>query len=420
MRPVEMPRHRDFRSFDACLAQRRDRLPHLVVDGGVALGMTEPLLQDADAQSLRRLLQRRHIVAGTRGDGPRIPAVMAGDNRQQPRDVLDAGAHRTAMIDRIADRHRSRRRHQAPGRLEPVHAAPARRRADRAALVAAERHRHFAGSHQRSTSARRSAGAMGRVMRVADDAARTRMACAGETEILAGGLAGDSAAGIEDSRHHRGVELGHITFEQRGAVHHGNAGHADVVLDRDFLAAQQAIAAGLDVRLPVPGAIGIFGRRRPIARRPRRDRCQRWRDELLELAIGSERPLEGLLVGGDFVRRQHEAKIRGEPIDLLQRRKTNRHAYPLVHKRKKPPVARKGSEWQQCRRYRWSRRFTLQGETLSVRHSDGVGFARTLSPCTYLRTSGLCLSLAGLVNQTLAPFLSGDSPKRAQAAPRGG
>src|SRR6185437_9162981 len=228
-----------------------------------------------------------------------------------------------------------------------------------------------------------------------------------EAQILAGRLAGDRPSGVKNARHHSGVEFGHIALKQGRAIHHRHAGDADVVLDRDFLAAQQAIAAGLDVRLPVPGAIGIFGRRRPIARRPRRDRCQRWRDELLELAIGSERPLEGLLVGGDFVRRQHEAKIRGEPIDLLQRRKTNRHAYPLVHKRKKPPVARKGSEWQQCRRYRWSRGFTLQGETLNVRRSDGVGFARTLSPCTYLRTSGLCLSLAGLVNQTLAPFLSG-------------
>jgi hypothetical protein len=47
------------------------------------------------------------------------------------------------------------------------------------------------------------------------------------------------------------------------------------------------------------------------------------------------------------------------------------------------------------------------GRNLGVRQSDGVGFVRTLSPCTYLRTGGLCLSLAGLVNQTLAPFLCG-------------
>ena len=236
--------------------------------------MAEAFAQDADAQAPRRLAERAHIVAGARGDRPRIPAVMAGDDGQQPRDILDRSAHRPAMIDRIADRHRARGRHQSPGRLQAVDAAPARRRADRAALVAAERHRHLAGRDQRGAAARRAAGAMRRIVRIADHAAGAGVARARKAQILAGRLARDGAAGIENPRHHRGVDFRHITFEQRRAVHHRHAGDADVVLDRDLLAAQQPVAAGPDIRLPVPGAVWIFRCGRPVSGRARRDRRQ--------------------------------------------------------------------------------------------------------------------------------------------------
>jgi hypothetical protein len=42
---------------------------------------------------------------------------------------------------------------------------------------------------------------------------------------------------------------------------------------------------------------------------------------------------------------------------------------------------------------------------LRGRHSDIIGCARTVSPCTHLGTQLLCLSVASLVNATPAPFL---------------
>ena len=264
---------------------------------------------------------------------------------KQPRDIFDRSAHRPAVIDGIADRHRARGRHQSPGRLQAVDAAPARRRADRSALVAAERHRHFAARNQRRASTRRTAGAMRRVMRIADHATGAGVACAREAEIFAGRLARDGAAGIENPRHHGGVDFRHVTFEQRRAVHHRHAGDADVVLDRNLLAAQQPIAAAPDIRLPVPGAVWIFRRGRPVSGRARRDRRQGGRDQFFKPAIRGQRSLEGLLKSRDLVGRENETEIRSEFIDLLERRKPNYHASPAScllaeDKRKKPPVAR--------------------------------------------------------------------------------
>ena len=247
-------------------------------------------------------------------------------------------------------------------------------------------------------------------MRVADHAAGAGMTCPGKAEILAGGLAGDGASSIENARHDGGIEFRNITFEQRRAVHHRDAGNTDVVLDRDLLAAQQSFRASLDIRLPVPGAVRIFRCRWPVARRSRRNRRQRWRHQLVQPAIGSQRSLEGLLKCGNLVGGEDETKVRSEMVDLVQRRKANCHASPFTHshvwetKRKKPSAARKGPEWHQCRCYRWSRRLRCRTKLGSL-HSDVIGCVRTFSPCTYSRTEILCLSVASLVNARPAPFL---------------
>ena len=130
MRSIEMPRHRDFFAFDAGLAERRNGLAHLLIDRGIAFRMAKSLAQHADAQSLCRIDERRHVVAGARCDRSRIPAVMAGDHRQQAGDVFNRRTDRTAMIDGIADRHGARGRDQAPGRLQAVNTAPAGWRTD--------------------------------------------------------------------------------------------------------------------------------------------------------------------------------------------------------------------------------------------------------------------------------------------------
>src|SRR5207253_11493022 len=81
VRSVEVPGYRNFFALDAGLAERRNGLPHLVVDRGIAFGMAKSLAQDADAQSLCGPAERAHIVSGACRDRSRIPAIMAGDDR---------------------------------------------------------------------------------------------------------------------------------------------------------------------------------------------------------------------------------------------------------------------------------------------------------------------------------------------------
>ena len=237
---------------------------------------------------------------------------------------------------------------------------------------------------------------MRRIVWIADHAASTGVARTGETQVLASRLAGDRAASIEDPRHHGGVELGHVTFQQRRAVHHGHAGHADVVLDRDLLAAQEPFAAALDIRLPVPGAVGIFRCRRPVSWRARRDRRQGRRHQLFEPAVRRQRPLERLLKGRNFFGREREAKIRPETIDLLQRRKADYHASPFflrLQNTANRPTNEKSHPWPEkapngIHALAISGRLSLRYRTKSLGYRpDVIGCAKTLSSRTYSRTA---------------------------------
>src|SRR5262249_29441379 len=148
-------------------------------------------------------------------------------------------------------------------------ATPAGGGPDRAALVAAEGGIDLLCRHQRGAAARRAAGAVFRVVRIADRSGRTGVAAGREAQILARRLAGDGAAGVEHAGDDGGVDFGHIALERARAVHHRHAGHADVVLDRHRLAGKHALAAAGDVRLPVPGVVPVLLADRAIAGRAR-------------------------------------------------------------------------------------------------------------------------------------------------------
>src|ERR1700722_2502929 len=79
VRSVEMPGHRNFCAFDADLSQGRYGLPHLGIDSGIAFGMPKCFAQDADTQSLRRLAEPSHVVAGSSCNRSGVPSVMARD-----------------------------------------------------------------------------------------------------------------------------------------------------------------------------------------------------------------------------------------------------------------------------------------------------------------------------------------------------
>src|ERR1041384_3950647 len=95
------------------------------------------------------------------------------------------------------------------------------------------------------------------------------VAAARQAEALADRLADDLAAGVEDAGDQGRVDVGHIAFERRRAVHHRQAGDADIVLDDDRLAGQRAARLALDRGLPGPGVEPVLVMARAIAAGPR-------------------------------------------------------------------------------------------------------------------------------------------------------
>src|SRR6185436_15289814 len=144
---------------------------------------------------------------------------------------------------------------EAVRRLHAVDAAVRGRDADGAALVAPDGHLHLARRHDGRAPRRGAAGGVAHLARVVHGPGRARVAAAREAEVLAVHLAEDGAAGVEDARHDGGVDVGDVALQRGGAVHHGHAGQADVVLERDALALQLAGGRALDLALVVPGVV---------------------------------------------------------------------------------------------------------------------------------------------------------------------
>src|SRR2546428_5870305 len=80
------------------------------------------------------------------------------------------------------------------------------------------------------------------------------MATTREAEVLADGLAEDGAASVQNPRDDSGVDLGRVALEHARAVHHRHTGDADVVLDGDRLAREDARRGTFDFGAPIPSA----------------------------------------------------------------------------------------------------------------------------------------------------------------------
>ena len=212
---------------------------------------------------LRAAIERLDVAADLRAALARIEFVRAGDRLEQQRVVGDIRRHRPARIERDLQRPDARIGNETEGGLETDDAAMARRDADRAGLIAADRHVDVARRHQRGAARRRAAGRISALARVVHRSGRARVAAAGDAVIFAHGLAGDLAAGIEDARDDRGVDLRHVAVEKRGADHHRHAGEAHIVLERDTPARELAGVARPDRRFHVPGAMRILRRTGP-------------------------------------------------------------------------------------------------------------------------------------------------------------
>ena len=154
VRAVIMHRDRNLLDRGAEGLELGDRRADFLVGRGIAGRVREAFLHDGDLHALHALAERAHVVLHLGDRGPRVVAVGPGDRGQKARDVFGRAADRAAVIDRIGDRHASGHRNETPGGLETVDAAPAGRRADRAALIAAERHVDVLRGDQRGAAAR--------------------------------------------------------------------------------------------------------------------------------------------------------------------------------------------------------------------------------------------------------------------------
>ena len=206
---------------------------HATVHGVLALGMAEALLDHADPHAVRALVHGARVALGLGADLARILPVRPGDDLEQGRHVAHRARHRAGVVECHLDGEDAGVGHQPVRGLVPVDAAPAGGHADRAALVATERHVGLAGEHQHAAAGGRAAAGVAPLVRVIDHAGGSGGAAAVEAEVGVGGLADDGAAGIENPGHHCRVDVGHVAFEHRGAVHHRHAGEADIVLERD-------------------------------------------------------------------------------------------------------------------------------------------------------------------------------------------
>ncbi len=147
---------------------------------------------------------------------------------------------------------------QPVGRLQPDDPAQCRRAADRAAGVGAERRRDEPGRDRRSRPARRAAGEMVAVPRVARRRPGQVEARAAMGELMGGELAGQNRAGVVELAHRCRIGGRHGADTGFGMPGGADAGGRIDVLEAERNAVHRpAIAAGRD--LPLGGASLVEG-----------------------------------------------------------------------------------------------------------------------------------------------------------------
>ena len=231
------------------------------------------------------------------------------------------------MVEGHLDREAAGIGDQPVRRLVAHDPAPGCGDADRAALIAADRHRHVAGGERRGAPLRRAAGRMGGLARIAHRAVAAGMAAAGEGEVGAGGLADDGGAGVEQAGDDGGVDGRHVAFQGARAVHHRQPRHRDHVLDADRLAGERAGVGALDLGPPVPGVVGVVVRVRAVAGRARIGHRWALLRHVVDVAQVRDRAPHGVALVGEVVERHVEPEIRSDLGQLVDGRqfRTARH-----------------------------------------------------------------------------------------------
>ena len=198
-------------------AQHLERSVHAGRDAGVG-AVVEVARRPPDAQALDGSLQRGDVIGDRARFAGRIVGIGAGEHRQQLRGVLHAARQRADAIQRVRQRHRPGTRDAAVGRHHADGAAEARRQADRAASVRAERGEVRARRHGGPGAGGRAAG---------DVVGVPGIAAMAEMPVVAGGVEGelrhvegrelDCAGGVEPGERVRGARRRALAQDLRAA-----------------------------------------------------------------------------------------------------------------------------------------------------------------------------------------------------------
>ncbi len=325
---VAVQRDRDLLDGRAGAREPVGRVAHGLVDIGLGeAGQLEALAQHADAQALGPAVEAIDVRRDLHADLARVEPVLAGEDLEHERAVGDRPRHRPDVVDRQLDREDAGVGDEPVGRLVPAAPAPRRGQADRAALVAAERHVGLAGDDDHGAPVRRRPAEVRRVVRVR----RLRVGVAGEAAAVEaerghGGLADDLGAGVEQPRHDRRVLARDVALHDRRAVEHRDAGDADVVLDAHALAGERPLRRARDRALPAPAVGGVVRAGRPVAEVGARIlHRQVLVGQLVEASEAGEGRRRRRRERLELLVREREVELRGEALQLLARGRLDRH-----------------------------------------------------------------------------------------------
>ena len=184
-------------------------------------------------------------------------------------------------------------------------------------------------------------------------------------------LADDGAAGVEDAGDDGRIDVRHVAFERRGAVHHRHAGEADIVLEDDALARQRTVRGAAHFGLHRPGIERVLVGARPIAGRARVAHRRQIVGQLIDPIVGLERAFQHLHVFGDFALRHAQVQRTDDVVHLLERWPSDGgHGTPQWCGGGRRPPAREFRD-RPLRADRW-------GSTVDARRSSTVAPRRPL------------------------------------------
>ena len=227
--------------------------------------MAEAFLHHRDAHPPDAAPDGARVVVHLRVVLARIEPVHSRDRLEHDRVVPHVPRHRPGVVDGRLDRHHSGVGDESVGRLHPVAAAERRGDADRAALIASDRHVHETASDERSGAGGRAAGGVARLVRVLHRPRGTGVAASRQAEVLAVRLADDGRPSIEQARDDGRVHVGGVALQSGGAVHHRHPGEAYVVLQRDRASVQRSAGRAAHLGSDVPGVQRVLVGRDAVA-----------------------------------------------------------------------------------------------------------------------------------------------------------